>query len=124
MKKIIGISFSMASAVLALVALFFYWGVPRNTTTVLILLGIAIAVAVVDIVTSEKLPSLLRDCFPIAKTVLIAAALVISFIPQVNQIGYVIAGLDGISSLISFIVAASITGASLLVSIIVGFIDY
>ena len=124
MKKIIGLSFSMTAAVLALVALFFYRGVPRNTTTVLILLGIAIAVAVVDIVTSGKLPPILHDCFPIAKTVLIAAALVSSFIPQVNQIAYVYAGLDGISSLVSFIVAASITGAALLVSIIVGFIDY
>ena len=59
MKKIIGLSFSMTAAVLALVALFFYRGVPRNTTTVLVLLGIAIAVAVVDIVTSEKLPPFL-----------------------------------------------------------------
>lgn len=124
MKKVIGLSISMTSAVLALVALFFYRGVARNTTTVLILLGIAVAVAVVDVVSSGKLPPLLRDCLPIAKTVLIAAALVISFIPQVNQIGYVIAGLDGISSLIGFIVAASITGAALLVSIVAGFLDY
>ena len=72
----------------------------------------------------KNCPPLIHDCFPIAKTVLIAAALVVSFIPQVNQIAYVYAGLDGISSLVSFIVAASITGAALLVSIIVGFIDY
>lgn len=122
-KKLIGMGFGIATAVLALVALFFYRGIAQSTTQVVVLLAIAIVVEVVDIITTGKLPDLLRDCFPIAKTVLIAAALVSSFIPQVNQIAYVVSGLDPITILYGFITAASIMGAAMLTSLVTCFIE-
>lgn len=121
MKKGIGFFLGAASVVLALIAVILYQSVQYHMLFTTALLVAAIVAGVVEINASMKDIPLLCRWLPIVRSVLLAGAFVSSFTSQINQIGYVIAALDPFEVLNKFVVAASLMGAAMLVSIAAGF---
>lgn len=104
-KKTVGFYLTVAATILAIVALVFYGGVSGKTPIVSYLIYGIIAVELVLIVGSLVLGN--KPFFSLAaliNAVLTAAALVQSFNPQLDNIGFVVSGLYGIEQIVNFVI--------------------
>ena len=107
--------------ILAIIARIVYTKVINTADVVSTVLYVAIAVAVVGLVLVQVLPKV-ANYTPIVLAALMAYAAVAATNPMVNQIGWVIAGLDAITVLISYIWFIGCTVGGLMVSIIAAFL--
>lgn len=101
----IGFYLTIIACVLALADIIVYTQVMYRMTSVFVLL---IAVLVVEGAAVALNNKLLNNLLPIIQGVLLGLIAANSFYVMVNQIGYVIAALDTIDTIISFIVFVSV----------------
>lgn len=105
MKKLsVGFYLSIVAAIFSIIGLFLYGGVMYRMTSVYVFLAAAVVVEVVLFILSNvkmKLP--IFEVLPVVNSVLTAAAAVAAISLMVNQIGYVISGLDGMDTLYGLI---------------------
>lgn len=118
-KKAGGFYLTIAAAVLAIVGVVLYGSVMYKMNQVYILLAAAIVLGVLAFVLAGKPP--LANLIPVVNAVLMASAAVWSANLMVNQIGYVIAGLDGMDTIQGFIVFCAIAVVGMLLNIIASF---
>ena len=120
-KKSVGFIFAVIAAALSLVACVVYTQVMYKLPVVFVFLILAIAVTVaLFVLTGKNHPA--KEFLTLLSTIFIAGAAGAGFYLMVNQIGYVIAGLDGIDTILSFIVFEAITLVAMIVGIIGNFL--
>lgn len=121
-KRTLGCYLGVAAAVIAIAGAVLNSGVSSSDGTVSILLAVAAAIEILAFALSLAAGSRpIYNLIPIVTSVLFAYALVVSFSPQMNQLGNVVAGLDEASSLQGFFVFVGVTAAGLLVSVVSSF---
>lgn len=125
MKEKISVGFylTIVAAVLSVAGLFLYSGVMYRMTVVYIFLAGAVAVEVVLLVLSNvkmKLP--VYEVLPVVNSVLTAAAAVAAVSLMVNQIGYVIAGLDGMETLYGLVYYEIVAVLAMILNIVAAFL--
>lgn len=122
-KLSVGSYFIIVAAVLSVVGIVMYGNVMYTQTNVYGFLIATIVVAVLGIVLSFlKLPVPVYEAVPVVNAVLSAFAAVFGVSLMVNQIGYVIAGLDGMETLNGLIYYEVVMVIALLVNIIAAFL--
>ena len=119
-KKAGGFYLTLAAAVLAVVGVILYGSVMYRMNAVYILLAAAIVFGALAFVLTGK--TVLASLIPVVNAVLMASAAVWSANLMVNQIGYVISGLDGIDTIMSFIVFCALAVIGMLLNIIASFL--
>lgn len=118
-KKAGGFYLTIAAAVLAIVGVVLYGSVMYKMNEVYILLAAAILLGVLAFVLTGK--NSIANLIPVVNAVLMASAAVWSANLMINQIGYVIAGLDGMDTIQSFVVFCVIAVIAMLLNIIASF---
>ena len=113
---------SLVAGGLSLVDIFLYRTVMYTYQPVFFMLAGAIVVAVLGCLLARVVPTI-ANYFPICLVFLLASALVWGAMLMVNQIGYVIAGLDGIDTIMSFIIFEVVCCVALLVALISAFLS-
>lgn len=122
-KRSIGFYFTIVAAVLFIVDTVMYASVMYTNTIVYVMLAAAIIWEVLIIVLSGKFGNkAFFNWMPVIGAVLAAAAAVWGAELMVNQIGYVVAGLDEMSTIMSFIYYEAVMIVTLLVCIIGSFL--
>ena len=122
-KKSAGFYFTIVATILFIVGTVMYTSVMYTNTVVFVMLALAIIWEVLVIVLSGKFgDKAFFNWTPVIGAVLAAAAAVWGAELMVNQIGYVIAGLDEMGTIMSFIYYEVVMVVSLLVCIICSFL--
>jgi len=93
---------SIVAAVLALVDIFLYRTVMYTYTPVYYMLGGVIVLALLGCVLAKVAPRI-ANYVPIGMVFLLASAIVWGSMLMVNQIAYVISGLDGVDTIVTYI---------------------
>lgn len=118
-----GAYMSIVAAILALVACLLYRKVMYTYQPVYyMLIGTAVA-AVVGILLAKVLPGV-ANYIPIVMSFLLFSAMVWGTSLMVNQLGYVIAGLDGVNTIISYFIFIGFTLAAGVVALIASFLKF
>ena len=115
----VGFYFTLIACILAAVDLFLYGKVMY---TMPVVYGVLIAVIVVEVVAIVLNKPALNALLPLIGAVLLGYAAAKSFYVMVNQIGYVIAALDTIDTIYSFIVFVAVAVVGMLLYMIAGFL--
>lgn len=122
-KKSVGFYFTILAAILFIVGTVMYGSVMYTNTAVWVMLVIAIVWELLVIVLSGKFgDKAFFNWLPIVGAVLAASAAVWAASIMVNQIGYVVAGLDEMSTIMSFIYYEVVMVVTLLICIIASFL--
>lgn len=116
MRKI----FTLIAAVLAIAAALIYRGILYRFQPVYYLLIGAAVLACLRFFLASRLP-VLAAYFPICAAALFASALVWGTSLMVNQLGYVYAGLDPVSTVMSWIWFAALCLVGMILSIVAAF---
>ena len=117
----IGVFLALLAGVLAAVAAGLYMTVMYKMSQVYYLLIGATVLAIVAFAIAKKLPKF--SCYiPICMAALLGFAAVRGTELMVNQLGYVVAGLDGMDTIMSYIQFVSVTAVAMLVSILAAFL--
>ena len=119
-KMGIGVILAVIAGILAAVAAGLYMTVMYRMSQVYIFLLAATVLALLGFAISTKVPKL-SGYIPVIMAALLAFAAVRGTELMVNQLGYVVAGLDGMDTIMSYIQFVSVTAAAMLVSIIASF---
>ena len=120
-KKGIASILVCVAGILAIVSIILYGNVMYKYQPVYYMLGGAIVLAVAGFALSGKLPKL-AAYFPICIAALLASAAVWGAQLMVNQIGYVVAGLDGMETIMGWVYFLAVTVVAMLVSVIASFL--
>lgn len=120
-KKGIASILIVLAAVLAVVSIILYGSVMYKFTPVYFMLAGAAVVALAGFAIAGKLPTL-SGYFPICVSVLLASAAVWGSQLMVNQIGYVVAGLDGPETIMPWAYFLGVTVIAMVVSIVAAFL--
>lgn len=118
-KKAGGFYLTLVAAVLAIVGVILYGSVMYKMNAVYILLAAAIVLGILAVILTGKTAAV--NLIPVVNAVLMASAAVWSANLMVNQIGYVIAGLDGVDTIQSFIVFCVLAVIAMLLNIVASF---
>lgn len=122
-KLSVGFYFTAVAAVLALVGAVMYGSVMYKVTSVYVFLIAAVAVEIIAFVLSRMKMSIpVYAALPVINAVLTASAAVWAVSLMVNQIGYVIAELDGPETITSFIYYEVVVIIAMLINIIAAFL--
>ena len=122
-KKTVGYYMTMLAAILSLIALFLYRGVLIKVTAPSAASAAAVVVFVLLTLLESKINSaIILRLIAFLNAVLMAFALISSIGPMINQIGFVFAGLDPMSTISAVITFAVLSGISMLLNIIASFI--
>lgn len=122
-KKSAGFYFTIVATILFIVGTVMYTSVMYTNTVVFVMLALAIIWEVLVVVLSGKFgDKAFFNWTPVIGAVLAAAAAVWGAELMVNQIGYVIAGLDEMGTIMSFIYYEVVMVVTLLVCIICSFL--
>ena len=113
-------TFVLLAAVLAIAAALIYRGVLYRFAPVYYLLIGAAVLACLRFFLASRLP-ILTAYFPICAAALFASAFVWGTSLMVNQLGYVYAGLDPVSTVMSWIWFAAISLIGMILSIVSAF---
>ncbi|MCD8127507.1 MAG: hypothetical protein LUD82_08730 [Clostridiales bacterium] len=109
------------AAILTLVALIVYNSVMYTYTLIYVLLVAALVLEVLPLVWNN---AILTGVVPVVNAVLNGAAGMGSAVVMVNQIAYVVTGLDQMSTIVSYIVFASVAIVAMLVNIVAAFLKW
>ena len=116
----IGVILALLAGILAAVAAGLYMTVMYRMSQVYIFLLAATVLALLGFAISTKVPKL-AGYIPVIMAALLAFAAVRGTELMVNQLGYVVAGLDGMDTIMTYIQFVSVTACAMLVSIIASF---
>lgn len=123
MKKTLGFGAYLCAvaAILAVIGAVIYRSVMYTEQYVFYMLIGAAALAVIGLLLAKVVPGL-ANYFPICVTFLLFSAIVWAAKPMVNQLGYVVAGLEPVSTVITFFVFAGFTLAAGVIAILASFL--
>ena len=116
-KKSIGLYLTLVAGIIAIVEAIYYGKVMYTFQPVYYFLAGAIVLAVLSFVLVG-----FNKVIPVVNAVLMASAAVWSASVMVNQIGYVVSGLDGIDTIMSFIIFCSIAVVGMILNIVASFL--
>ena len=116
-----GAYMSIVAGILAIVACVLYRTVMYQYQPVFYMLIGAAVLAVVGLLIAKSAPTL-ANYIPILMVFLLFSAAVWGTMLMVNQIGYVIAGLDGVDTIFSYFMFVGFTLAAGLVALIAAFL--
>ncbi len=117
-ERKIGSFMTLAAGVLAAAACIAYIFVMYKLPVVFIALILAAAVAAVSFTGKVKAVSAVA---PVLEAFLLATAIVWAANPMVNQLGYVVSGLDDISTVIALLISAGIMVVAMVLAIVSAF---
>ncbi|MCR5054714.1 MAG: hypothetical protein K6A69_07720 [Lachnospiraceae bacterium] len=115
-KKKTGIILTLIAGALGLAALIAYTQVMYTLPAVFVILIVMAAVACASFFMDNRI---LNALAPVAVAVLAANAVIWAVNPMVNQIGYVISGLDDITTILALLISAGLA----LVAMIMGMVS-
>ena len=111
------------AAVAALVSLILYNGVLNRTAAPCVTLAASLAVFILLTLMSRKTDSVLpARAIAFLNAALLAAALITGIGPMVNQLGFVVAGLDTVNTISSLISFAAFSSLAMLLNIVASFL--
>ena len=116
-----GAHMSIVAGILAIVACVLYRTVMYQYQPVFYMLIGAAVLAVVGLLIAKSVPTL-ANYIPILMVFLLFSAIVWGSMLMVNQIGYVIAGLDGVDTILSYFIFVGFTLAAGVVALIAAFL--
>lgn len=119
-KKAGGFYLTVAAAVVAILGIVLYGSVMYKMNEVYILLAAAIVLGVLAVVLTGR--TSVANLIPVVNAALMASAAVWSANLMVNQIGYVIAGLDGMDTIQGFVVFCTAAVIGMLLNIVASFL--
>lgn len=119
-KRGVSVFLTIVAGILAIVAAILYRGVMYRYQPVYIMLIAAAVVAAVRWVLAGFMPRV-ASYFPICMAALLASAAVWGTQLMVNQLGYVYAGLDGISTIMTWIYFMGFTVVGMVLCIVAAF---
>lgn len=119
-KLSVGFYFTIVAAVLSLVGVVMYGNVMYKLTSVYVFLAAAVIVEVIAFILA-KVKQPVYEVLPLVNAVLTACAAVWAVSLMVNQIGYVIAELDTIDTIIGLFYFEGVVVAAMLLNIIAAF---
>ncbi|MCD8366592.1 MAG: hypothetical protein LUC48_00985 [Clostridiales bacterium] len=109
------------AAILSLVSLIVYTNVMYTYTLIYVLLVAALVLEVLPLFLNN---AILTGVVPVVNAVLMGAAGMGSAVVMVNQIAYVVTGLDQMSTIISYIVFASVAIVAMVVNVVAAFLKW
>lgn len=121
-NKAVGFYLTAIAAILSFAGIFLYMTVMYKFTPVYILLAAAVVLALAGLAASCFLG--VKEIFnwlPVINAVAMASAAVWSFFVMVNQIGYVIALLDPVSTISTFIAFVALAVVTMILNIAAAF---
>ncbi len=113
-----GAFFTIIAGILALAACVVYIGVLYKLPVVFILL---IAAAALSAASFMGVNHIISAVAPAVIAFLSATSIIWAVNPMVNQLGYVVSGLDDISTVIALIISAALMTASMIIAIVSSF---
>ncbi len=113
-----GAFFTLAAGVLSAAACIVYIPVMYKLPVVFVALIIAAALGVAAFMQVNKVASAIA---PVIVAFLAATGIIWAVNPMVNQLGYVVSGLDDISTVIMLLISVALMAAAMVVSIIASF---
>ena len=119
-KRGFSVFLTLVASILAIVAAILYRGVMYRFQPVYIMLIAAAAIGALRWVLAGFMPRV-ASYFPICMAALLASAAVWGTQLMVNQLGYVYAGLDGVSTIMTWIYFVGFTAAALVLCIVAAF---
>ena len=114
----IGFILTLVACALALVDIIVYTQVMYTLPVIFVFLAGAIVIEGAAFFINNRI---LNNLLPVILAVLLGASAAGSFYVMVNQLGYVVAALDTVDTIISFIVFVSIAVAAMIICWISGF---
>ena len=120
-EKSIGVYLTLAGGIIAVIAVILYRSVMYKYQPVNYMLIGAIAASVLGFLIASAVPAL-AGLAPVIGAALMASSVVWGASLMVNQIGYVIAGLDGVDTIMSFIIFATVALVGMVMYIIAAFL--
>ena len=120
-EKSIGVYLTLAGGIIAVIAVILYRSVMYKYQPVNYMLIGAIAASVLAFLIASAVPAL-AGLAPVVGAALMASSVVWGASLMVNQIGYVVAGLDGMDTIMSFIIFATVSLAGMVMYIIAAFL--
>lgn len=124
-NKALGSYLACAAAVLSLVAVIVYSFVGLKEASVTGLLIGAIVLAAASFVLSKLVEnSWIVALLPVATTAVLTLAVGNAFIPMVDQLGFVVSGLDPFSTIAGFVTYVVIAAVAMLVSLVSCFVSF
>ena len=122
-KSSVGRILTAIAAVAALASLILYHGVLNRTKVPYVAVAVSLVVFVLLTLVSRRTDSMLpARAIAFLNAALLAAALITGIGPMVNQMGFVVAGLDTVSTISSLIAFAACSAAAMLLNIIASFL--
>lgn len=122
-KLSLGFYLTVGAAVLAAAAAVLYGNVMYRMPIVYVCLLVAVAVeAIAFILSNVKMKLPVYAVFPVVNGALMGAAAILAINLMINQIGYVVSGLDGIGTISSLIVYEAVVLVALLLNIVAAFL--
>lgn len=109
------------AAILSLVSLIVYTNVMYTYTLIYVLLVAALVLEVLPLFLNN---AILTGVVPVVNAVLMGAAGMGSAVVMVNQIAYVVTGLDQMSTITSYIVFASVAIVAMVVNVVAAFLKW
>ena len=119
-KRGLSVYLTVVAGILAIVAAILYRGVMYRYQPVYYMLIAAAVIACVRYVLAGFMPRV-ASYLPICMAVLLASAAVWGTQLMVNQLGYVYAGLDGVSTIMTWIYFVGFAAAGMVLSIVASF---
>lgn len=123
-KKTLGFYLTAAAALLSVIGLIFYRSAMAGVSGVFTLVMIAVAVEIIMVIATAVIGN--KKILELSSSicaVVMAGALIMSFIPQVDNLGYLVSGLYSFSDMKSFILYAVFALAALICYIAASFMD-
>ena len=113
---------TLLAAILSIVACVLYVKVMYTLPVVYVFCVAAVVLTVIVIAASaKKTESKLYGLLPVANAILMASAAVGGVNLMVNELGYVVAGLDSFDSIISFVIFEAFAVVSMILNIVASF---
>lgn len=124
-NKALGSYLACAVAVLSLVAVIIYGSVSLKEASVNGLMIGAIVLAAASFFLSKLLEnSWICALLPVATTAVLTLAVGNAFIPMIDQLGFVVSGLDPFSTIAGFVTFAAVTVVAMLISLVSCFVSF
>lgn len=123
-KKTSGFYLTAAATILSVIGLIFYRSAMARVQDVFTLVMIAAVIEIIMVIVTAVIGN--KKILELSSSVcalVVAGALIQSFIPQVDNLGYLVSGLYSFSDMKSFILYAVLTIAALICYIIASFMD-
>lgn len=124
-KKSMGTYLTLAAGILAVVSAIVYTQVMYTIIPVYIFLAAAVVLAVLTFVmagASKPAPRIAAGFLPVIAAAMLACAAGWGTSPMVNQLGYVVSGLDGVDTITTYIIFVAAAVVGMVASIIASFL--